>query len=123
MSKNLTLQNSHPYLAIKLSKGKGRGVFSRSNIKEGIVFLVDPIVFVPRTQVSNYIFEESKKTFLAMGMGSLINHSEKPNSFWAADVKNKTNPTIKFIAVRDILKDEEITHDYAWPDYPKGFAD
>src|ERR1700692_4489675 len=99
---DVTLLDQHEFLCVKLSKGKGRGVFARKEIPKGEVFLIDPIVFVTKDELTNYIYEHKKKVFVALGMGSLINHSAQPNAFWEADVKNKTNPTISFKAYRKI---------------------
>ena len=118
---DVTLLDQHEYLSIKLSKGKGRGVFARKDIAKGTVFLVDPIVFIPKREMSNYIFEHAKKTFVAMGIGSIINHSARPNCFWKADVKNKTNPTISFKTFKKVKAGEELLHDYLWGEYPEGF--
>src|SRR5271154_1181065 len=105
---DVTLLDQHEYLSIKLSKGKGRGVFARKDIAKGTVFLVDPIVFIPKNEMSNYLFEHDKKTFVAMGIGSLINHSAQPSCYWIADIKNKTNPTISFKTLKKVKKGEEL---------------
>jgi SET domain-containing protein len=114
------LTSSHPYLAIKKSKRGGRGVFARTNILKGTAFLVDPIIFVPEGDCANYIFMDKGKTFLALGYGSLINHGYYPNTNW--DCKLDGNlPTITFYALMNIKKNEEITHDYCWPEFPESF--
>jgi SET domain-containing protein len=56
-----------------------------------------------------------------MGIGSIINHSARPNCFWEADVKNKTNPTISFKTFKKVKAGEELLHDYLWGEYPEGF--
>ena len=117
---DVTLLDQHVYLKVKLSKGKGRGVFARKDIAKGTVFLVDPIVLVPKDEMSNYIFEHDDKTFIAMGIGSLINHSAQQNCFWIANVKGKS-PTISFKTDKKVKAGEELLHDYLWDTYPEGF--
>lgn len=49
-----------------------------------------------------------------MGYGSFYNHSEEPNSTWEDDIEKET---FKFIALKPILKDEEITIYYGGSEY------
>jgi uncharacterized protein len=121
MSDKITLLNQHPYVSIKMTKDKGRGIFARKAIKKNTVFLIDPIVIASHKDLNSYIFEHDKKVFVALGMGSLINHSSNPNCWWSADVNSKS-PTITFTAYEDIEKGEELLHDYSWESYPKGFS-
>jgi uncharacterized protein len=120
---DITLLNQHPYLSIKMTEDKGRGVFARKDIKKDTKFLIDPIIFVTAKEATNYVFEHNKKVFISLGMGSLINHSStNQNCFWTADISPKVR-TITFISCEDIKKGEELLHDYSWESYPKGFSE
>jgi SET domain len=120
--KLFTLADMYPNVQIKQSKivGAGRGVFATQKIKEGQLFLIDPIVFVKKTEVANYIYQLGKnKYFVALGPGSLINHSlTKDCCMWTANEKTQT---ISFIATKDIKKGAEIFHSYGWDSYPDGW--
>lgn len=48
--------------------------------------------------------------FLPFGYGSIYNHNDNPNMIWT-DMQQVPR-FIRFIALRDIKKDEELTHSY-----------
>lgn len=94
------------------------GVFAAKNIKAGEVIEECPILVLPRkdypiakkTILRNYYFMWGKVTAaICWGFGSLYNHSYEPNATYEKDIKNKL---IRFIAVKDIHKDEEILINY-----------
>jgi hypothetical protein len=51
---------------------------------------------------------------VALGYGSLYNHSPDANLVWTA---RKWTRELVFWARRDIECDEQLTHDYGWADY------
>jgi len=98
----------------------GRGVFASRNIKKGGVIETCPIIKVPRGDVSNYAesvlvtyffyFGKNKQRIaIALGFGSIYNHSINPNISYNIKPKAKI---IEFVALKDIKKDVELTFDY-----------
>jgi hypothetical protein len=102
-------------IEVKRIRGKGRGVFARRLIRRGELIEKVPVVVLPieqvkdRSVVSDYCFTWGRDTVaLALGYGSLYNHSYKPNARYD-DVGPLTK---KFTALRDIQPGEEITVNY-----------
>jgi SET domain-containing protein len=104
-------------IELKRVKGKGRGVFARRLIRKGEVVERVPVLVLPIEEVKNatawnglaaYCFMWGEDTVaLALGYGSLYNHSYQPNARYE-DVKR----TKVFLALRDIAAGEEITVNY-----------
>jgi SET domain-containing protein len=105
-------------IAVKRIKGKGRGVFARRLIRKGELIEKVPMLVLPveqfadalgRTDLANYCFDWKAGTVaLALGYGSLYNHSYRPNARYE-DVWPQTK---EFTALRDIEPGEEITVNY-----------
>jgi uncharacterized protein len=102
-------------IEVKRSKGKGRGVFARRRIRKGEIIERVPVIVLPAEEsesgpvLSNYCFAWGKGTVaLALGYGSLYNHSYRPNARYD-DVGPRTK---EFTALRDIEPGEEITVNY-----------
>ena len=102
-------------IEVKRIKGKGRGVFARRLIRKGEVIERVPMLVIPIEQsrpgsvVSDYCFAWGRGTVaLALGYGSLYNHSFRPNARYD-DVGPQTK---EFKALRDIPPGEEITVNY-----------
>lgn len=101
-------------IEIRLSKGKGRGVFAKHSIDRGAVIERVPLLFVTWKQVedselAHYVFDwNTRKAVLALGYGSLYNHSFQPNARYD-DVGRHTK---EFTALRNIAAGEEITINY-----------
>jgi SET domain-containing protein len=103
---------------VRQVKGKGRGVFARRAIPEGEVIETCPMLVLPAEQVGDdparhalagYTFVWGRGTVaLALGYGSLYNHSYQPNARYE-DVGGRTK---RFVALRDIAAGEEITVNY-----------
>ncbi len=109
-------------ITVKDSPGKGRGVFAQRNFKEGEVIETCPVIVLPAeeidalelTQLYSYYFAwgpESKDAAIALGYGSLYNHSYTPNARYYKDFDNSL---IKYVCITDVQKDEEITISYNW---------
>jgi SET domain-containing protein len=105
-------------IKVKRIEGKGRGVFARRPIRKGEVIERVPVLVLSIEEVRNgsgwtglagYCFEWGRGTVaLALGYGSLYNHSYQPNARY-----DDVNPRTKvFSALRDIAKGEEITVNY-----------
>lgn len=111
------------YLA---STNKGRSVFSDEDIHKGCYFLSEQILLLSpkdtkaarKTHLDDYLFDvcwentdACTRSCIALGLSSLINHSESPNSAWEIDAKSQQ---ICFFSLRRIEAGEEITHNYYW---------
>ena len=96
--------SASPLIEVKRVKGKGRGVFAKQLIPLGTVFERVPLLVIPAKEVlecehgsflSQYVFEYGKGTVaLALGYGSLYNHSYTPNARY--DDACRTYHTRKF---------------------------
>jgi len=108
------------YISLK----KGKGLFAKQQIKKGKVINVANVLLIPnkdyelidKTIVSNYCFmwenpkyKSEYKMALAMTNCQFMNHSYTPNVRYEY---NYRNDSIKFIAIRDISKGEELTMNY-----------
>lgn len=112
----MPIQNSS-LIAVKQTARKGRGVFAVSFIPQGTEFERVPVLVMPAEEVleteattlQQYVFEWGKGTVaLALGFGSIYNHSYTPNARYD-DVGRMTKV---FTALRDILPGEEVTINY-----------
>lgn len=103
---------------VRRVRGKGRGVFARRWIAAGEVIERAPVVVLPEsvlwhdggpTPLACYAFLWGAGTVaLALGYGSLYNHSYRPNARYD-DVAPRTKI---FTALRTIAAGEEITINY-----------
>ena len=103
---------------VKRIKGKGRGVFARRPIRKGELIEKVPMLVLPAeeyhdslggTSLANYCFNWQEGTVaLALGYGSLYNHSPKPNLEYVQDDPQ----TVTFLASRTIEPGDELTIDY-----------
>jgi SET domain-containing protein len=101
---------------VKKSPIHGWGVFAKEDIMENEVFEECPVLTLPiekgeaTSLLVDYRFNwpqggDWQEQVLALGYGSLYNHSENANAFWISDLENKT---FKFVSNRLIKQDEEI---------------
>lgn len=104
-----------PLTKVVTLKGKGRGVIAAKRIKKDTVFEECPVLLFDKVVGSQHLLEEyafrwsPTQIALALGNGSLYNHSYNPNAEYFQDKKSKT---ICFIARRTILPGEEICTNY-----------
>lgn len=109
------------YLAQSSIPKAGRGVFAKNQIKKGEIIEVCPVIelsksdypHIKQTLLRNYYFMWSdKQDIVALGLGfsSLYNHSYDDVN--ATYIKNFSEHTITFKALRDIQKDQEILVNY-----------
>lgn len=113
---------------VYVSKSKianaGRGVYAGRDIKKGKIIEVCPVIEVPKYDTSNltesilvtYFFYFGKKReqlVVALGFGSIYNHTYTPNATYKKKHKDKV---IEFIALKDINKNDEITVNYNYGD-------
>jgi SET domain-containing protein len=108
------------YIAKSKIKNSGRGVFANQNIKMGELIEKCPVIDVPKHDMSNlnesvlvtyffYFGKKKERLAVALGFGSIYNHSYTPTATYKIKYKEKT---IDFIALKDIKKDSEITVNY-----------
>ena len=105
-------------IEVKRIRGKGRGVFARRLISKGSMIERVPLIELPvddvfgghqDTTLADYVFKWEKDTVVvALGYGSLYNHSFRPN----ARFYDKGHLTQVFEAIRTIEAGEEITINY-----------
>ncbi len=96
----------------------GKGVFALKDIKIGEIIEIVPILVMDFQEfidtkwnkLFGYYFWLDDFVILALGYGSLYNHSKNPNAKY--EVK-RADETITFTALRNIKKDEEILFDYS----------
>ncbi len=108
------------YVAASKVKGAGRGVFASQAIAVGSVIEACPVLELTIEDEAlmkkdgvlySYFFLWPKipKVAIALGYGSLYNHSYNPN----ATYKKKINDAVvEYVAIKDIGPDEEITINY-----------
>jgi len=105
-----------------------RGVFARRDIKKGEIIERCPIIEVSKNDTSNlkesvlvtyffYFGKNKERIAVALGFGSIYNHSYKPNAIYKIKQKEKV---IDFIALDDIKKNDEITFNYYNSSKPRG---
>jgi len=108
------------HLEVRETANKGRGVFALSSLTQGDVIEVVPIILIRAedwhhiepTILERYIFTfgpEGEHAAVALGYGSIYNHSFTPNAEY---IKVWESQTIRFVALRDIHLGEEITVNY-----------
>ncbi len=109
-----------PYLYIGSSKGKGRGIFTRENIRSRTVLEVSPVLvmsakerkLVDQTLLHDYIFEwgnSKTQCCVALGYVSLYNHSFASNCEYEMDFDKQV---ITIRAVKAIKAGEELFINY-----------
>lgn len=98
----------------------GRGVFTYSDIPEGTLLEICPVLVLPeaevkiihQTQLHDYYFlwgDAQKEAAIVLGFGSIYNHADQANSRYIMDYEQKS---MDFFATRDIAAGEEILVNY-----------
>jgi len=111
---------SLPSIGVKSFPNKGRGVMAMQRFEAGGIVERVPVIALPQDQVSllrqtrlaHYYFEwgdDCKQAAIALGYGSLYNHSYTPNARYEF---REDEECLEFIALRDIQPGEEITINY-----------
>lgn len=107
-------------ICVKDTGKYGRGVFATRDIKCGEYIEKSPIIllrkedwkYIKKTILHDYCFywgDDYDLTVVALGYGSLFNHSYTPNTTYT---NNLEQATIDFEAIRDIKAGEEILINY-----------
>ena len=100
---------------------RGRGVFASHDFSSGEVIEECPVIVLRRPEselppkirkvVYNWgkLANTAESTVIVLGYGSMYNHDNPANMYYEANLENMT---MKYIAVRNIAKDEELTVNY-----------
>jgi len=104
-------------IAVKNSKGMGRGVFATEDINKGEKLEVAPVLILQFEDfietrwnlLFEYYFWLDECVVLALGYGSMYNHRIPQNAKYKIDLKKRT---ITFTALEDIKKGTEIFFNY-----------
>lgn len=107
-----------PKIMISDSSKAGRGIIANKYIKKGEIieecpYLEDYATSFQGNDLYNYIFQshnDPNKMILLLGFGSLYNHDNNNNAYYINNEKKKNYFNI--IALRDIVKNEEICINY-----------
>lgn len=111
----MKIDNTKVY--VKKAGKKGRGVFASEPLKRGEVVEVAPIIILDRadsdriqeTQLRNHVYAYGSRSCLGLGYASFYNDSSEPNCRFQVFTDR-----IRFTALRDIKKNEEILINYGW---------
>ena len=98
----------------------GRGVFASKNINKNEIIEICPVILAPESDLANldksifvnyffYFGMKKEQLAIALGYGSIYNHSYSPNAKYKLSVREKT---ITFTSLKNINKGEEITFNY-----------
>lgn len=95
---------------------KGRGIFAADRIRKGELIESCHLILMDLDDVAGtlegYVYQYSKqKAAVALGNGSLLNHSDEANSEFYFDYRKKL---LVIKAKRDILPGEEVTINYRY---------
>src|SRR5579871_6774269 len=111
-----------PRLEVRDAGAMGRGVFAVTGISKGQLIDACPVILlsaadearVAETALGSYLFawgEGPDGACLALGLGSLCNHSNAPN---ATACRCEPEVRMEFIALRDIVAGEQVFVNYQW---------
>ena len=106
-----------------ISHKKGRGVIAKKKIKKDTLVELANVILLPNeeyellceTKLYDYIFEwedpnkPELQNAIAFSVCQFFNHSYTPNLKYTYDYKNSN---IEYLAIKDILKGEELTVNY-----------
>ncbi len=109
-----------PDLYVAQSEISGRGVFCGRDIPEGSLIEICQVIRIPAKDMANlkstvlydYYFEwgeSDQEGAIALGSGSIYNHSTSPNAKYLADYENDE---LQVISIKAIEAGTEITFNY-----------
>ncbi|KAG9069986.1 hypothetical protein KI688_009316 [Linnemannia hyalina] len=105
-------------LQIQDCGAKGRGIFTTVSIPARTVIDISPILLFPseeysthgqHTQLDHYTYRWKGGMALALGLGSMFNHSSTPNVGFQRDIDNSL---IRYSTLREIQVGEELCISY-----------
>lgn len=97
--------------------GKGRGVVATRAVRCGALIESAPVVVVACDQVAalsgtvleHYVYDWADGVAIALGSGSIYNHSYTPNAIYT---RRMLTSTLEYSALRDIAEGEEVLINY-----------
>lgn len=106
-------------ITVKKSKKFGRGVFASIDLKPNVLVEKSPLILIPKEDIikieasvlDNYVYEFKDGLAVALGMGSLFNHSDKPNVQWKILRKEQC---VIFWTDQDIKAGDQLFIDYGY---------
>ena len=108
-----------PGLFIAQTEHKGRGIFSSIDLEEGDLIEICPLLFLPQQQIKwinktnlydyYFLWPESESIVIALGYGSIYNHSKKANAEITMDLGDQQ---MYIYCCRPIQAGQEILIDY-----------
>jgi SET domain-containing protein len=108
-----------PFLYLADSPERGRGIFTAQEIPAGSIIELCPVLLIPAAQVPTihqtvlhdyyFLWGEEGAAAIALGYGSLYNHSATPNADYEMELAENY---LRIFARRDIEAGEEITISY-----------
>jgi SET domain-containing protein len=110
--------SSLPFLYLAPSPLGGRGVFTGAEIPSGTSIELAPVILlsaedrkaIHETHLHDYYFQwDGDRAAIALGYGSLYNHSDSANAEFELDYDFDQ---IRFLAIQDIPAGTEITTNY-----------
>jgi SET domain-containing protein len=107
-------------IAVKNTKGRGRGVFALTDLEEGVLLEIAPVIvmeekdrpLLDQTLLHDYIFEwggNKEQCCMALGYVPLYNHSYQSNCEYEM---NFTKQTISIKTVRPVKAGDELFINY-----------
>jgi SET domain-containing protein len=105
-------------ICVRLTPDRGRGVFALRDFAAGELIEAAPVIHLPgpqykllnKTGLKDYYFKwEKGRLAVALGFGSIYNHSEAPNAEFLC---HPPTMTIRFTTSKPIPAGEEILVDY-----------
>lgn len=110
------LETSLPVRVVPIA-GKGRGVVAARRILGGELIESAPVVLVPAcetakldgTVLDHYVYDWADGLAIALGNGSIYNHSYTPNAIYARRLDTRA---LEYTALRDIDEGEEVLINY-----------
>ncbi len=107
-------------ITIRGTKKYGRGLYAASNINKGEIIEVSPVVPMTKfkqnqitaTFLNLYVFGWGfDGAALALGVGSLFNHSSRANVRYLCDIQRKE---MTFLALKPIKKGQQLFINYGY---------
>lgn len=109
-----------PSVFVAPSELHGKGVFTGALIPEGSLIEICPVLvlssedleLIKKTNLYHYYFEwgeAAEKAAIALGFGSIYNHSTTPNAKYLVDFESEN---LEIHCVKDIFPGEEILINY-----------
>lgn len=108
-------------LAVATIPGKGRGVVARQAFAAGDVIEIAPVIVVDdataldHTVLASFVYDwfaDASAVAVALGCGSLYNHSYAPNARYLKRYDGDDANTIVYVALVDIAVGDEVCVNY-----------